>query len=110
MSGVMTLTDRKRARAEEIRAGFDRLRRALADYGRAHGGSFWVYGSAATGDIHFESDIDIVVDFPPAAVSLALDFVERTCAALRLRADVQPKSWCTAAFLERIAADSLVLP
>lgn len=110
MSGVTTLTERKKARAEEIRAGFDRLRKALADYGRAHGGRFWVYGSAATGDFHFESDIDVLVDFDPARITPATDFVEGTCAALRLKADVQPKSWCTPAFLEKISANALVLP
>ena len=68
MATVLTLDDRKKARVEEIRAGFARLREALADYGRAHGGQFWVYGSAATGSFHFESDIDILVDFDEARV------------------------------------------
>jgi predicted nucleotidyltransferase len=110
MSGVVTLTERKQARAEEIRAGSDRLRTALADYGHAHGGRFWIYGSSATGHFHFESDIDVLVDFDPAKATAAVAFVERTCAALRLKADVQPKSWCTPLFLERISATALVLP
>jgi predicted nucleotidyltransferase len=110
MSSVVTLTERKKARAEEIRAGFDLLRKALGDYGRAHGGRFWIYGSSATGDFHFESDIDVLVDFDPAKVPPAMDFVEKTCAALCLRADVQPKSWCTPAFLEKILTTALVLP
>lgn len=110
MSGVITLTERKKARADEIRAGFGRLRERLAEYGRIHGGRFLVYGSSATGDFHFESDIDILVDFDPARTAAATDFVERSCAELRLKADVQPVSWCTPEFLKRISATALVLP
>ena len=110
METVITLEERKRARVEEIRAGFARLRDALAGYGRAHGGKFWIYGSAAAGRVHFESDIDILVDFPEAKTSAALTFVEETSLRYKLKADAQPKSWCMPAFLERISKDALILP
>ena len=110
MSDVTTLSQRKKARAEEIRAGFESLRAKLADYGRAHGGRFWIYGSAATGHFHFKSDIDILTDFASEKTASAIGFVETTCAALHLTADVQPKAWCTPAFLEKISATALVLP
>jgi hypothetical protein len=42
MSDAATLSHRKRARTEEIRAGFESLRLKLADYGKAHGGRFLV--------------------------------------------------------------------
>src|SRR5215470_4399318 len=89
MMVVQTLDDRKKARAEEIRAGFSRLREELAAYGRDHGGKFWVFGSAATGRFHFDSDIDILVDFDDARLGRALDFVESACLRLRLKSDVQ---------------------
>ena len=110
MSAVVTLTERKAARAEEIRAGFERLRGELADYGRAHGGRFWIYGSSATGHFHFESDIDILTDFAPEGTASAIRFVEAACLALHLKADVQPKAWCTPAFLQKVSATALVLP
>jgi predicted nucleotidyltransferase len=110
MKDVLTLRDRKKARVDEIRAAFAILRRELVDYARRHGGRFIVYGSAASGRFHFESDIDILVDFDDESLGPALDFVERECARLRLTADVQPKSWCTAEFVQRIAPNSLVLP
>jgi predicted nucleotidyltransferase len=110
MMAVQTLDDRKKARVEEIRAGFSRLRQELAAYGRDNGGEFWVFGSAATGRFHFDSDIDILVDFDDARLGRALDFVENTCLRLRLKSDVQPKDWCTTAFINRIAPTALVLP
>lgn len=107
---VLTLEHRKQRRIEEIRRGFACLRKELAGYGRAHGGKFWVYGSAASGNFHFDSDVDILVDFDDEHLGPALDYVEDACARLRLKADLQPKSWCTAAFIDRISSTVLVLP
>ena len=110
MSSVQTLADRKRARVEEIRAGLDVLREALSEYGRSHGGRFMLFGSAVSGRLHYDSDVDILVDFADSCLGAALDFVETTCAELRLKADVQPKSWCKLEFLARIAPGALVIP
>jgi predicted nucleotidyltransferase len=110
MTTVQTLADRKKARVGEIRAGFAQLRDELADFGLSHHGRFWIYGSAATGQFHADSDIDIIADFDDQQMSHALDFVERTCNRLGLKPDVQPKAWCTHAFLEKIAPKALLLP
>ena len=107
---MLTLQERKQARVDEIRAGYSRLRDGLVGYAREHGGRFWIYGSAATGDFHFESDIDILVDFDESAESAALDFVEREGSRLGLKVDVQPKRWCTPEFLDRVSPRSTVLP
>jgi len=110
MTAVQTLDERKRARAEEIREGVGRLRDELAEYGRTHGGRFWLYGSAVTDRIRYDSDIDILVDFDPLRTAAAFDFLESACARLRLKLDAQPKAWCTAAFIDRISLKALVLP
>jgi len=110
MESVQTIEQRKEARVEEIRAGLVRLRDQLADYGRLHRGKFWIYGSAATGRLRFDSDIDILVDFDDARIADALDFAESACGRLRLKPDVQPKTWCSAAFLDRVSATAVVLP
>jgi predicted nucleotidyltransferase len=109
MTRVQTLAERKRARVEEIRAGLDVLRKKLAEYGQVHGGKFIMFGSAITGRLHFDSDVDILADFDDADVGAALDFVETECARLELIADVQPKAWCKKEFIARIAPGSLVI-
>ena len=109
-AGVVTLADRKRFRIDEIRAGIRALRQELARYGRAHGGTFWLFGSAANGRVHYDSDIDILVDFGEAQTAAALAFAEGACIRLRLRPDISPKSWCTPAFIDRIKPTALVLP
>jgi predicted nucleotidyltransferase len=110
MTRVQTLTDRKKARVEETRAGFAQLREELAKFGVSHHGKFWIYGSATTGKFHFDSDIDIIVDFDDAQIGHALDFAEQACNRLDLKPDVRPKAWCTDAFFEKISPKALLLP
>jgi predicted nucleotidyltransferase len=106
---IVTLTERKEARVAQIRDGIARLRPELADYARRNGGEFWLYGSAASGDLHYDSDVDILADFAPDALSAAVVFAETACTHHCLKPDVKPKSWCTEAFIRRIAAKALVL-
>ena len=110
MDSVVTLAQRKEARVAEIRPGLVRLREELADYGRAHGGRFWIYGSAVTGHVRFDSDVDILADFDAERVNDGVDFAEAACARLRLKPDVRPKSWCSAAFVARISLHAQVIP
>jgi predicted nucleotidyltransferase len=110
MGSVQTLAQRKQARVEEIRAGVACLREALAAYGRAHGGRFLIYESAVSGRLHYDSDVDLLVDFPAPHTSAAVDFVEEACGRLKLKVDVQPRAWCKDAFLARITPQAQVLP
>jgi predicted nucleotidyltransferase len=110
MDEVQTLAQRKLARVAEIRDGVARLRAELAAYGEAHGGRFLIYGSVVTGRLHYDSDVDLLVDFPATAVSDAVDFVEEACARLKLKVDVQPKAWCKEAFLSRIMPQTQAIP
>jgi predicted nucleotidyltransferase len=106
---IVTLAERKEAQVARIRSGLERLRIELADYARRNGGRFWLYGSAASGDVRYDSDIDILVDFAPDALSPAVVFAEQACTRFGLKPDVKPKSWCTDAFIRRIAAKAVVL-
>lgn len=110
MTTVVTLDEQKRARVEEIRTDFARLRAELADYGRTHGGKFWIYGSAVTDRLHYDSDIDVLVDFDRSQTPAAFDFLESACTRLKLKLDAQPKAWCSPAFIDRISSKALVLP
>ncbi len=110
MAELLTLEQRKHARLAEIRAGVERLREELSQYGDARGGRFWIYGSAASGRMRFDNDVDIIVDFEDEAVAAALDFVENACERLHLKVDAQPRAWCKPAFLERIATSAKMLP
>lgn len=107
---IVTLTERKKARTEQVRQGVERLKVVLADYAGKNHGRYWLYGSAASGNLRYDSDADILVDFAPAALPAAMTFAEEACARLGLKPDIKPKSWCKPEFLRRIEPKALVLP
>ncbi len=109
MDRIVTLTERKAAGAERRRQAVERLRAALTDYARAHGGCFLLFGSAARGTMRYDSDVDILVDFPPDALDDAWSFAERVCWERGLDPDITPFASCKGRFRERVAPDLQVL-
>ncbi|MGA3400782.1 MAG: nucleotidyltransferase domain-containing protein [Acetobacteraceae bacterium] len=109
MDRIVTLTERKAAEAERRRQAVESLRAALIDYARAHGGRFLLFGSAARGTMRYDSDVDILVDFPPDALDDAWSFAERACFERHLEPDITPFSSCKGRFRERVAPDLQVL-
>jgi predicted nucleotidyltransferase len=107
---IVTLAERKRARTEQIRHGIERLKVELADYAGKNHGRYWLYGSAASGNLRYDSDADILVDFEADALPAAMTFAEDACARLGLKPDIKPKSWYKVEFLRRIEPKALVLP
>jgi predicted nucleotidyltransferase len=106
---IVTLKERKAKEAERRRLAVAELREVLAAYARAHGGRFLLFGSAARGEMRYNSDVDILVDFPGKALNEAWNFAERACWDRKLDPDITPRSWCREQFLERITPDLQVL-
>ncbi len=104
-----TLTEQKRAHVAAMRQGFATLCEALRSYARARGGRFIVFGSAAEDRLRFDSDIDILVDFPETSTSEARRFAEGECRRLGLTPDVRPALYCKPEFVARVLKDGLVL-
>jgi predicted nucleotidyltransferase len=109
MDRIVTLTERKAAEAERRRRAVADLRVVLASYAREHGGRFLLFGSAARGDMRYDSDVDILLDFPPDALDDAWNFAERACWERKLEPDVTPFSWCKGRFRERVTPDLQVV-
>jgi Nucleotidyltransferase domain len=106
---VITLKERKAAEADRRRRAVEDLRRDLTDHARAHGGRFLLFGSAARGEMRYDSDVDILVDFPEATLNEAWNFAEQACWDRDLDPDIMPYAWCKPAFLEHIRPDTVVL-
>jgi len=104
-----TLSQQKAAAAARIGQCCELLKAELAAYARAHGGRFVHYGSVARGDHRFDSDVDILVDFPEHEESAAWDFAEAACRRLELRVDL--RSWRTASprLLQHIHRDMKII-
>ena len=102
MNGIVTLSERKRRATEHRSASARRVCAGLSTYARSHGGRFLVFGSAAKGQMRYDSDIDILVDFSANVEGKAVDFVEATCADEGLPVDIFVYRSCSRGFLDRI--------
>lgn len=109
MDRIVTLGELKAAERSRRLAAVAVLRQELAEYGRSHGGNFVLFGSAARETMRHDSDVDILVDFPPDALDDAWVFAEDACWRLKLSPDIRPKAWCSQRFLNHIAADAVIL-
>ena len=109
MNGIVTLSERKRRATEHRSASARRVCAGLSTYARSHGGRFLVFGSAAKGQMRYDSDIDILVDFSANVEGKAVDFVEATCAVEELPLDVFVYRSCSGEFLDRILRHAIDL-
>ncbi|MCE6958724.1 nucleotidyltransferase domain-containing protein [Cereibacter sphaeroides] len=107
--GIVTLAERKaRAKAARVAAS-ERIAAALRAYARVHGGRYVLFGSAARGEMRHDSDIDILVDFPPEREAEAMRHAEDLCAAEDQSCDVLPMLSRDPAFLQRISPEAVDL-
>jgi predicted nucleotidyltransferase len=109
MQRIVTLPERKAAEAARRAAAVETLVPVLAEYARAHGGRFLLFGSAARGTMKYHSDVDILLDFPPETLDEAWKFAETACWDRNVKPDLIPYRWCKNAFLEHVATDIKVL-
>jgi predicted nucleotidyltransferase len=109
MQRMVTLTERKEAEAARREEAVAALLPQLVEYARAHGGRFLLFGSAARGQMKYDSDVDLLVDFPDDAFGPAWNFAETVCWDSGLDPDLLPYGGCKPAFLDHIAPDMRVL-
>lgn len=102
MAKWITVKERKDRAIKRISDGVAALRRELDLYAKLNHGSFVMFGSIVRGDFRFDSDVDILVDFPEGGESDAWRFAEETCRKHGLLPDVRPKSLCEEAFINHI--------
>jgi predicted nucleotidyltransferase len=102
-----TISEIKTAGVSKIASGVAALKEELTKYAQTHHGSFVIYGSVAKGSFRFDSDVDVLVDFPPEAVSEAWRFCEEACRKHGLVPDVRPKNLCSPRFLQRVSEGAM---
>jgi predicted nucleotidyltransferase len=109
MAPIVTLPELKAAEAARRSAAVADLTGVLAAYARAHGGRFILFGSAARGDMRFDSDADVLMDFPPRELDEAWKFAEQACWDRSLELDLIPYRWCKPEFLDHAMRDAKAL-
>jgi predicted nucleotidyltransferase len=106
---VITISERKARAADRLRTAADHVVAALRDYASSHDGRFLVFGSAAAGRMHHESDFDVVVDFDRERELAAIEYVESVCRKHGIRPDIHTKATSSTKFLARISDHMVVL-
>jgi predicted nucleotidyltransferase len=103
--------EQRKADEAARRAGApDRLRAELEDFARRRGGRYILYGSLARGEARYDSDIDLLVDFPAEHEPEAWSLAERVCAEIGIESDIRPLGWCKKTFLDRALRTTKVIP
>lgn len=107
---VTTLAERKAAEAARRRQGAEAVVHALRSYARRENGRFVVFGSFVTGTMRFDSDLDILIDFPSESTAAAWRFVEDVSAEHGIPPDIHDALISRSAFTERVRATGHALP
>ena len=108
-SEYRTLDRRKSAEAERRNRAADFIAARLTDFAREKGGRYILFGSLARRDARFDSDVDMLLDFPPESEAEAWRLAESVCAELDMVSDIKPLGWCTPDFAARIMAGARVI-
>lgn len=107
---MLTILDaRKRVEAGRRAGVASVLAERLGPFARAHGGRYLLFGSLARGAVRHDSDVDLLLDFPPEAEAEAWRFAEGTLAEMGMAADIMPMGWCKPAFLAKVLPGAKVL-
>ena len=104
-----SLESRKRAEAERRGRIADTLATDLSVFARDHGGRFILYGSLARGEARYDSDVDLLIYFPPAFEGAAWRMAEDLCSRLDIELDIEPVAWCDPAFLAKVLAKARLI-
>lgn len=108
-AAITTLPQRKSVEAARRKRAAGEAVVELQDYARSHGGSFVVFGSYVRDMMRFDSDLDVLVDFPAGAAEDAWRFAEDLCARLAVPLDIHDAATAKSEFRERIRRTGLVL-
>lgn len=104
-----SVESRKRAEAARRGGAADILADRLSAYAKTHGGRYFLFGSLARGEARYDSDVDLLIDFPPDQQAAAWRIAEDLCSELRIELDIKPLAWCDPAFVAKIMPSARVI-
>ncbi|MCW4113606.1 nucleotidyltransferase domain-containing protein [Aurantimonas sp. MSK8Z-1] len=106
---VTTLNERKAAEAARREAAAGRIVTNLHSAAARLGGRYVVFGSCVADAMRFDSDLDILLDFPPERTGEAWRIAEDAAASADLPVDLHDARTSRPSFVARVVATGLVL-
>lgn len=105
MSVLDDMRDREMERRRKAASALHDIMREAAP---RLGGRFILYGSAARNDMHADSDIDVLLDFPLHRQAEAYRALEEASSSLTIKADILPRGFVSDRFFEHVLKDAEV--
>ncbi|KQT65803.1 MULTISPECIES: nucleotidyltransferase family protein [unclassified Aureimonas] len=109
MPAITTLAERKRAEALRRTSAADEAVRQLRAYAAEHRGRFVVFGSYVGKALRFDSDLDVLVDFPVDRTTQAWTFAESLAARYAIPLDIHDARTAKRAFVDKVLSSGLCL-
>ncbi len=106
---IVTVAERKSEEAARRSAAVDAVVAELRDHARRLGGRYILHGSAARGAMRYDSDVDLILDFPSATEGEAWRLAETACDRHRLPCDILPLAMIEGRFRSRIEVEGTVV-
>ena len=106
---IVTLNERKKRALKARGKALLRVRPRLIEEAARYGGRYRLFGSAARAEIHVDSDIDLLADFPRDTVVAAISAAEEACRSFGLPCDIVDQQCCDVDFLQSVLPGSVVL-
>jgi predicted nucleotidyltransferase len=106
---VVTIADRKRRKVSQLRAATGDVIALLETYATKRSGRFLVFGSAARDNLRFDSDFDLLIDFPAESERAARDYAEKVAIEHGLKPDIHMVSEASPALMDRVHRDARML-
>src|SRR5208282_1507507 len=97
-----SIESRKGAEAARRGGIADILADRLSLFARDRGGRFILYGSLARGEARYDSDVDLLIDFPRECEAAAWRIAEDLCSELGVDLDIKPVAWCAPDFVAKV--------
>ena len=109
MASIVTVPERKARETERRRQAAAAVIEDLRDFVSAHGGRFYVFGSVAEDRLRYDSDVDILIDVPPAFERAAWEHAEEAGRRHRIAVDILTTAYASPAFVDRVKSCSIVI-
>lgn len=106
---IATLAERKNSAVRRLKTAADGAVRDLRDYAGKHQGRFVVFGSYVKDALRFDSDLDVLVDFPDDRADAAWTFAEDIAARFAIPVDLHDARTSKAVFVEAVMSKGLCL-
>jgi predicted nucleotidyltransferase len=106
---VTTISERKKTEVERRIRAASQVADDLRRYVRSRHGRFVLFGSFVSGRMRYDSDLDVVVDFPRDAAAEAWRYVEDVCRQAEIEPDIHDAATSRPDFLKRVLSEGLVL-